>query len=304
MPDWIQELFFGPGPVAWVQQTLGLGWPFPFRVVSLLGISWGVVLALGLALWLWGRRALYSLAAIIVLEALVSMAMNRVFSVDRPDAPSIVKYEHVDRGSFPSGHLFTATVVWGWLHASGRLPFVVAAAVVLGVGVSRLYLGVHYLGDVIGAVVFGAALVWLHGRTWPRVREWLAARPAAFFDALALGFALTGVLAMTVLFPGDPYVASAAGVIVAGAAALRAQERWVRHEPPPPGWRARLPIVLLGLAGIVPPLLLEHSLDGGSPVLSALATGVATLWALLAVPALHARGAARPGVQRSRSSGA
>jgi membrane-associated phospholipid phosphatase len=175
MPSWLQELFFGPQPIVFVQQTLGLGWPFPFRVISLLGISWGVILALGLAMWLWGRKAAYSLAGIIVLEALVSLVLNRVFAVERPDAASIVKYEHVELGSFPSGHLFTATIVWGWLYASGRVPFAVPAAVVLGVAiVARMYLGVHFLGDVVGAAIFGAALVWLYVRLWPRAQGWHA----------------------------------------------------------------------------------------------------------------------------------
>lgn len=286
MPHWLQELFFGPGPIVFVQQTLGLGWPFPFRVVSLLGISWGVILALGLALWLWGREAAYSLAGIIAVEALVSLLLNRAFAVERPDAASIVKYEHVELGSFPSGHLFTATIVWGWLYASGRVRLAVPAAVVLGVGTARLYLGVHYLGDVVGAAVFGAALVWAYARLWPRVRGWLAARPPAFFAALALGFAATGLLGILVVFPSNPYVANAAGVMTAGPAALWAERRWVGWHPPAPERAARLRVVLLGLAGILPPLVLAWHLGESAPALSACATGAATLWALLATPAL------------------
>lgn len=42
MPSWLQELFFGPQPIVFVQQTLGLGWPLPFRVISLLGITFAL----------------------------------------------------------------------------------------------------------------------------------------------------------------------------------------------------------------------------------------------------------------------
>lgn len=287
MPSWFQELFFGPQPIVFVQQTLGLGWPFPFRVISLLGISWGVILVLGLALWLWGRWAAYSLAGIVVLEALASLALNRVFAVERPDAPSIVRYEHIELGSFPSGHQFTATILWGWLYASGRVPFAVPAAVVVGVAISRMYLGVHYLGDVLGAVVFGAALVWMYRRLWPRVRGWLAARPPAFFAALGLGFAAAGLVAVLVIFPSNPYIANAAGVMVCAPAALWAERRWVGYEPSPGEGRARA--VLLGLAGILPPLMVGWMVGENAPAVSACATGVATLWALLATPALARR---------------
>ncbi|MBW3572022.1 MAG: phosphatase PAP2 family protein [Gemmatimonadetes bacterium] len=284
----LSELFFDPGPIVWVQQTLGLGWPFPFRVISLLGISWGVILALGVSLWLWGRQAAYSLAGIIVLEALVSMAMNRAFAVERPDAASIVKYEHVALGSFPSGHLFTATIVWGWLYASRRVPFAVPAAVVVGVATARLYLGVHFLGDVVGAAVFGAALVWVYARLWPRVQRWLAARPPRFFAALALGFAATGVLAALVLFPSNPYVANASGVLVAGPAALWAERRWVGYRAPAET-RARVGVALLGLAGILPPLVVWWYAGEDARALSACATAAGTLWALLATPVLARR---------------
>lgn len=287
----LQELFFGPRPIVFVQQTLGLGWPFPFRVISLLGVSWGVILALGLALWLWGRWAAYSLAGIIVLEALVSMVLNRVFAVERPDAASIVKYEHVELGSFPSGHLFTATILWGWLYASGRVPFVVPAAVVLGMATARMYLGVHYLGDVVGAAVFGAGLVWIYARLWPRLGEWLAARPPRFIALLALGFAGTGLLAVLVIFPSNPYVANAAGVMVAAPAALWAEARWNRY-PPPRNGSERLAAVLLGIAGIVPPLVVAWHAGEDAPLIAACATGAATLWALFAAPALARRLAA------------
>lgn len=289
MPAWFHELFFGPGPISFVQHTLGLGWPFPFRVVGLLGVSWGVLLAAGLALWLWGRRAVYALVAIVVLEALVSMAMNRIFSVERPDAPSIVRYEYIEMGSFPSGHLFTATVVWGWMYAAGHLRFAVAATAILLVAISRMYLGVHFLGDVVGAAVFGAALVWIHAKTWPRVERWLADRPPAFFAVLAAGFAAAGLAAVLVIFPGNPYVANAAGVLVAGGAALWAEQRWLDHAPPPRGRRARLSVVGLGLAGMLPPLVVWWMVDERAPAVSAVMTGVATLWALFATPLLARR---------------
>lgn len=71
--------------------------------------------------------------------------------------------------SFPSGHAMGATVLYGFLacyaarHArswTGRvLPFVLAAAMVATVAFSRMYLGVHYLSDVLAAFAEGCG--WL-----------------------------------------------------------------------------------------------------------------------------------------------
>lgn len=71
--------------------------------------------------------------------------------------------------SFPSGHAMGATVLYGFLacyatrHARswwGRvLPFVLALVMVATVAFSRMYLGVHYLSDVLAATVEGCG--WL-----------------------------------------------------------------------------------------------------------------------------------------------
>jgi membrane-associated phospholipid phosphatase len=71
--------------------------------------------------------------------------------------------------SFPSGHAMVALTVYGALAfvlaasvKSRRVQVLVLAAalvLVLAIGFSRLYLGVHYVSDVLGA--YGAGLAWL-----------------------------------------------------------------------------------------------------------------------------------------------
>ena len=60
---------------------------------------------------------------------------------------------------FPSGHTQGAVLLWGAiaLHSDARAVKALCAAMIILIPYSRLYLGVHYLGDVIGGFVFGAA---------------------------------------------------------------------------------------------------------------------------------------------------
>ncbi|WP_375448334.1 phosphatase PAP2 family protein [uncultured Fibrella sp.] len=83
--------------------------------------------------------------------------------------PTLVAY-YVESGySFPSGHSATAMTLYGllgyWLVRGRRrignrwLVGLCAAGLILVVGFSRIYLGVHFLSDVLGGYLLGAC--WL-----------------------------------------------------------------------------------------------------------------------------------------------
>lgn len=69
--------------------------------------------------------------------------------------------------SFPSGHAMDSLIVYGlfayWLARrkwAARVPIFAGAAVIVGaIGYARIYLGVHYLSDVVAG--YCAGLVWL-----------------------------------------------------------------------------------------------------------------------------------------------
>jgi membrane-associated phospholipid phosphatase len=129
----------------------------------------GIMAAL-LALWFWRRRAHYWLIVCLIAVPggmLLNVALKHVFRRVRPtfDDPllSLLTY------SFPSGHTAAATVFYGLLACylvrrartwrTRALVVVGAVAMVLLVALSRMYLGVHYLSDVLAATAEGAA--WL-----------------------------------------------------------------------------------------------------------------------------------------------
>ena len=65
----------------------------------------------------------------------------------------------------PSGHVLAASVVWPSVARAFRHRWVGVGAViaVLLVSISRVYLGVHFISDVVAAWGFGAVLLWWFG---------------------------------------------------------------------------------------------------------------------------------------------
>ena len=147
-----------------------------FVLMSALGYAWGVVpvdalLVLGLGFRRRYREGVFA-AVSIVGSLLLNVAAKHSFGRARPDlwqsiAPAETTY------SFPSGHamgsMTLALVVvmlcwsvrtpWGW---NWRWPVTILGAVfVLLVGLSRIYLGVHYPSDILAG--WSAALAWTVG---------------------------------------------------------------------------------------------------------------------------------------------
>lgn len=305
MIDAVQWLFSNE-PIRWVQQLFGPGHPLPFRIFSLLGDTWGILFVVGFGFWLFGRRVMYSLVAIVAVGAATKLLMSSLFSISRPSGPEITVYEHLEVGSFPSGHVYEAVAPWGSLYVLGCVPLWVPTAVAVLVGLGRLYLGVHYLADVLAGVAFGAVLVWIHAATWPAVREWLSRRGWAFHATLAL-VAIAGTLTWMTAAGANPRRYEIIGMILGAAAGLPLEYRYLQYEPGPGSWTRRAGRVFVGLLGIAAFLLWDRSRGEEALLLGTLTAGLATLWTVVGAPALFVLAGAgkrsmEPGTAVSRRS--
>jgi membrane-associated phospholipid phosphatase len=63
----------------------------------------------------------------------------------------------------PSGHAQNAVVVWGTLadRIKHNTAWIIAIVVMLLIGISRLYLAVHFPHDVLIGWIFGAIVLWI-----------------------------------------------------------------------------------------------------------------------------------------------
>jgi membrane-associated phospholipid phosphatase len=109
-----------------------------------------------------------------------------------------VRVLHESTFSFPSGHTMAATIGYGMLayvmatywrprRIKRRFLFLAAALIALAVGVSRIYLGMHFPTDVIGALAAGTAWVAICVTGTRIARETPAVTPEAQDDERAGG---------------------------------------------------------------------------------------------------------------------
>jgi len=140
-----------------------------FRVITFLG-SPAVALAVSavVCVVLYRRRLLVQAALLPLVLAgaeLLNLALKLAFHRPRPE----VAFVTLDTYSFPSGHAMVSTaaygalayIAWPYLRSPRqRVLLVVGTLVFVGlICFSRLYLGVHYLSDVLGGAAGG--VFWL-----------------------------------------------------------------------------------------------------------------------------------------------
>lgn len=290
---------FDEAAIRWLQDVFGTDQPLPFHLLSQLGDTWGILLAIGIGLWVYkgviepgpngrtGRNPAYAIAVAATAAAPVWLAMATFFSVDRPAANGFVVFEQLEAGGFPSGHVFHAMVAWGVLSALTRFPAWAAALAGLATGLGRLYLGVHFPADVLASLLLGPLFAWLVVRGWRRLTnprspppDW--ARAAGLLLLALFLFGLTAAL-LGPLDPGRLRRWEIVGMAYGGPVAILLHRGWSRTA------RARLtghlPAVL-GIGGLTALAAASRTLGQERIWIGAIATALALLWIFVAVPAL------------------
>ena len=125
------------------------------------------VAAISLAiLWLQRYRQEAKIFAIACLGgAILNTGMKLAFSKSRPELWHRLIAE--TSFSFPSGHALGSMVLYGFLAyvlarhypKYSRIIYILAAIAITAIGLSRLYLGVHWPTDVIAG--YGIGFLWL-----------------------------------------------------------------------------------------------------------------------------------------------
>ena len=106
----------------------------------------------------------FIISVLMIVNALIVFIFKHLFKRERPNKKRLVK----EKGySYPSGHTVSAVSFYGFLLVYllfnvGSLPFQILVFFIITfliylIGYSRIFLGVHYLSDIVGGVLIGSA---------------------------------------------------------------------------------------------------------------------------------------------------
>lgn len=144
-----------------------------------------MLFCLGIFLVPKGRRTIaLPVSAAVILSAVANVMLKQIFARSRPDILRLISEVGY---SFPSGHAMVNAAFYVMLilmvfhymkNSRAKILFSLLCVAMTGlIGFSRVYLGVHYAGDVLGGWLFGFAIsvlvymFWKSGRGSPGLSE-------------------------------------------------------------------------------------------------------------------------------------
>ena len=193
MEQFLESLIpWGTSVILWVQSLSSEGLNAIFKGFTFLGYEQFYLFVLPLIYWCVDRRVGAGLGYLSLASAWINSLFKYIFVLPRPTHPQLDVPLPETSPSFPSGHAQNAVVNWGYLahRFRRRIIWIVAVIVILGIGLSRIVLGVHFPQDVIGGWLIGLGVLALGVWAEPQVSKWISGQHVSIQLAVAAGIPL------------------------------------------------------------------------------------------------------------------
>ena len=149
--------------LSWVEGIRTPFFNFFFDAVSLAGYGTFLILFLAFGYFFWSAQRFSRAAMLLFISALINGFLKDLFQDPRPDIELMLDPRTGTSYGWPSGHAQIAVTLWGLLayEMKDKLITIGAVTFIFLVAFSRMYLGVHDLGDVFAGLLIGSFILLL-----------------------------------------------------------------------------------------------------------------------------------------------
>jgi glycerophosphoryl diester phosphodiesterase len=149
--------------LSWVEGIRTPFFNFFFYNVSLTGYPIFLFLFIAFGYFFWSPQRFSRVAMLLFISAVINSFLKDLFQDPRPPADFMLDEGTGTSYGWPSGHAQIAVTLWGLLayELKNKLISIGAISFIFLVSFSRMYLGVHDLGDVVAGFLIGSFILLL-----------------------------------------------------------------------------------------------------------------------------------------------
>lgn len=150
--------------LSWVESIRSPVLSIFFENISLAGYPTFLILFISFGYFYWSPSRFSRVAMLLFISAFINAFLKDFFQDPRPDIQLMLDPKVGTSYGWPSGHAQIAVTLWGLLAYELKNKWITIGALTLIalIAFSRMYLGVHDLGDVFSGLVIGSfiLLIW------------------------------------------------------------------------------------------------------------------------------------------------
>ena len=245
-------MLFDPGITDVLRNILpGLG-DF-FFLISQIGGDLFLIIILLVTYWSISKREGILATFLLVIAVITQFWLKIIIANDRPPASNWHPSADPPNYSTPSGHSMNSATLYGWATVKLKTWWMAIIAIVLTtlIGISRVYIGVHFIGDVLLGWGLGIVVIILFAYLVNPARDFFSRYNTEhlLLVLMIIGFLMTLIAAMLPQPPNDNF-GSIGGLTIGLALGLILEMRFVDFSNEPhEGQKWRL--VLRAVIGVI-----------------------------------------------------
>jgi membrane-associated phospholipid phosphatase len=222
-------MFFDPNITTFLRDLFPWAGAF-FTIVTQMGGEIFLISILLIGFWTYRKREAMTITFILMASILTNYWLKYVIGSPRP--PITFWYGDVEAVNYgtPSGHAQNAGTLYSWIAAKVKTWWMIlgSAILIIIIGISRVYLGVHFLGDVLLGWVIGILFGLVAFYFEDQITDFASGIKSNYWYLLLfiIGFGLVLMSSILPYPPGDNFGAYG-GLTMGVAVAFPLEKRYV-----------------------------------------------------------------------------
>ncbi len=151
----------------WMTRLEGSVLTLFFKLVSSIANETLYLVIISILYWCVSKRKAFHMIVMLCFSGYIGIVVKEFMKIPRPytyDGVQVLYEKSASGYSFPSTHVQLATTFWGSFMTlfKKRIIWIIGIVFIVLIAISRLYLRVHWLSDVMGAAILSIMIVYLY----------------------------------------------------------------------------------------------------------------------------------------------